>query len=71
MDSRSCQSSARYHIMAGNVTPDVTSEPSKQVTVMRMWLKLVQLHLNTYIPASFPSCRSLLMAYSVLEESAY
>lgn len=46
-----------------------TSEPSKQVTVMRMWLKFVQLHLNTYIPASFPSCRSLLMAYSVLKES--
>ena len=48
-----------------------TSEPSKQVTVMRMWLKFVQLHLNTYIPASFPSCRSLLMAYSVLKESMY
>lgn len=46
---------------------DCTSEPSKHVTVIRMWLKLVQLHLSTYIPTSFPSCLSLLMAYSVLQ----
>lgn len=46
---------------------DGTSEPSRHVTVIRMWLKLVQLHLSTYIPTSFPSCLSLLMAYSVLE----
>lgn len=38
---------------------------SKQVTVIRMLSKSVQLHLSTYIPSSLPSCRSLLMAYSV------
>lgn len=34
---------------------------------MRMLSKSVQLHLSTYIPSSPPSCRNLLMAYSVLE----
>jgi hypothetical protein len=45
----------------------LTSDFSKQVTVMRMLSKSVQLHLSTYIPSSLPSCRSLLIAYSVLE----
>ena len=45
----------------------LTSDFSKQVTVMRMLSKSVQLHRSTYIPSSLPSCRSLLMAYSVLE----
>lgn len=47
--------------------PPLTSDFSEQVTVMRMLSKSVQLHRSTYIPSSLPSCRSLLMAYSVLE----
>lgn len=58
------------HAVATRLTQPLsrlTSGFSKQVTVMRMLSKSVQLHRSTYIPSSLPSCRNLLMAYSVLE----